>query len=486
MTPAISIAASTGRERKLDLAVERLHAALANAREERLGEPSSCGGPAHERLGLLLGGRLGLKLEAVLGGQLVDGVRGARRLDQVREQQRVLLRGDALRLGVVDDECPVRSVEQVGETTTTSVACQRHALLVARVGQRPGTLQQTVAQLLAPGHQGLLELHRRRRHGDVELVDAAQQVAELEAPEHLLQLRAVGRGEDELRHVAVELEVAPHRRQLLRLPRLVGVLGDVLAARRRQLVGVRDHLLERPVLPDQLPGGLVADPRDAGDVVRGVALEPDEVRDLLRPDPVARLDAIGRVHVHVGDPARSHHQRDVLRDELEGVAVRRDDGRLDARLVGVRRERGDDVVRLPALELEVAVAERLDDRAEVRELLAEEIRHRLALRLVVLRDRGPVHGPGVPGDGDALRLVVGEELEEHVREAEQRVRREALARRELLGQREEGAVGEVVSVDEEELAVARRRVVDLELCAGQGLWHRDNGIVRAAMPAVAD
>jgi hypothetical protein len=36
----------------------------------------------------------------------------------------------------------------------------------------------------------------------------------------------------------------------------------------------------------------------------------------------------------------------------------------------VRRERGDDVVRLPALELEVAVAERLYDRTEVRELLA--------------------------------------------------------------------------------------------------------------------
>jgi hypothetical protein len=36
-------------------------------------------------------------------------------------------------------------------------------------------------------------------------------------------------------------------------------------------------------------------------------------------------------------------------------------------------------------------------------------------------------------DRDALRPVVGQELEEHVREAEQRVRREALARRQLSG-----------------------------------------------------
>ena len=50
----------------------------------------------------------------------------------------------------------------------------------------------------------------------VELVDAVEQVAELEAPEDLLQLRAVGRVEHELRRVAVDVEVAPHRRELLR------------------------------------------------------------------------------------------------------------------------------------------------------------------------------------------------------------------------------------------------------------------------------
>ena len=58
---------------------------------------------------------------------------------------------------------------------------------------------------------------------------------------------------------------------------------------------------------------------------------------------------------------------------LEGVAVGRDHRRLHPRLVGARRERGDHVVGLPALELEVAVAERLDDRPEVRELLAQEV-----------------------------------------------------------------------------------------------------------------
>ena len=100
--------------------------------------------------------------------------------------------------------------------------------------------------------------------------------------------------------------------------------------------------------------------------------------------PSRSLDALGRVDVDVGDAARGHHQRDVVGHELERVAVGRDDRRLDPRLVGAVRERRDHVVGLPALELEVAVAEGLDDRAEVRELLAQQVRHRLALYLVGL------------------------------------------------------------------------------------------------------
>src|SRR5207249_8669841 len=90
----------------------------------------------------------------------------------------------------------------------------------------------------------------------------------------------------------------------------------------------------------------------------------------------------------------------------------------------------------------------------------------------------------VPRDRDALRAVVRQELEQHVREAEQRVRREALRRRELLRQREECPVGEVVSVDEEELSVSRRTVVELELGACERLRHSGPGYRPAPMPRV--
>ena len=92
------------RQRELDVAVERLHAALAHALEEQVAQPERRRGVADERSGLLLGGRVRLELEPVLGCELVQRVLGARRLDQVREEQRVVLRRDALRLGVVDDQ----------------------------------------------------------------------------------------------------------------------------------------------------------------------------------------------------------------------------------------------------------------------------------------------------------------------------------------------------------------------------------------------
>jgi hypothetical protein len=58
------------------------------------------------------------------------------------------------------------------------------------------------------------------------------------------------------------------------------VLGDVLSARRRQLVRVLEHLLERAVLRDQLPAVLSPIP-GRRDVVGRVALEPDEVGHLV-------------------------------------------------------------------------------------------------------------------------------------------------------------------------------------------------------------
>ena len=252
------------------------------------------------------------------------------------------------------------------------------------------------------------------------------------------------------------VEVALDRRQQLRALGVLAVLDQRLPALlARHRVDVRVDALERAEAHEQVGRGLVADAGHAGDVVGGVALEPDEVGHEPRRDAVAGLDALGRVDVHVGHAARRQQHADVVGDELEGVAVVRDHAGRDALLVGAQAERADHVVGLVALELDVAVAERLDERAQVRLLLLEQRRRRLARGLVAREALEAVHGPRVPGHDHALRVVVREQPHEHVREAEQRVRRESVGRRELLGKRVVGPVGERVAVDQEQPRGAR-------------------------------
>ena len=64
-----------------------------------------------------------------------------------------------------------------------------------------------------------------------------------------------------------------------------------------------EHGLEVAEALQQVGGGLVADARDAGDVVARVALEADEVGDQLRRDAVAVDHALAVVDLRVGDAA---------------------------------------------------------------------------------------------------------------------------------------------------------------------------------------
>ena len=139
-----------------------------------------------------------------------------------------------------------------------TVACEREAAVLDRERRLPAHLRELA---LAPRHVDALDLDRRGRERLVDHVDALEQVPELEAAEDLLQLRAVGRREHEVGGIDVELEVAAHGGELLRVARLLGVLAQRLRARGRKLVDVLEHAFQRAVLGDELAGRLVADAR---------------------------------------------------------------------------------------------------------------------------------------------------------------------------------------------------------------------------------
>ena len=155
---------------------------------------------------------------------------------------------------------------------------------------------------------GQRRLGRRRRRGRVgraeRLLQPSERLAQLELPKHVTQPRAVGLLRRELRDVeAIERDLTLGGREVLGDPGVVGVLGQVLLALGAgDLVDRVEHVLQRAEPVEQVGGGLVADPGDAGDVVRGVALEPEEIGHQLRRDPVAVDHALAVVHLGVGDP----------------------------------------------------------------------------------------------------------------------------------------------------------------------------------------
>ena len=227
------------------------------------------------------------------------------------------------------------------------------------------------------------------------------------------------------------------------------------------LVDVREHVLERPEALDQLARRLVADPRDARDVVRGVALQSVEVGDQLGRDAVAVGDRLAVVDLGLGDAARRGHHLDhaIGVDQLEDIAVAGHDhhGHRRSRPQRAIGERGDHVVGLESLYGDVAVAERLHQWFHRGPLLLEQVGPRAALGLVVGVQLRASRAAGVPHDRRGTYAVVADDLHEHGGEAEDRVGRDAPGGCDRLRQREEGAVHEAGAIDQEQPPLAGRR-----------------------------
>ena len=239
---------------------------------------------------------------------------------------------------------------------------------------------------------------------------------------------------------------------------LLVLAQQLLALGPRYLVDVRQHPVEVAELLEQLGRGLLPDPGDAGDVVGGVALQTDQVGDEPRRHSEPLLHSSRVVDLDLGDPAGVGHDLDVPAGQLERVAIAGDDERLPPLRFGLSGERGEDVVGLEARHRQVDEAERLGELGQVRPLLRKQIGHRLALRLVVLEL--PVSErllPGIPGHDHRPRAILRQDLDDHGAETVQSVRGQPVGGGYLLGQREEGPVGHVVAVEQEERSPLGRR-----------------------------
>ena len=174
---------------------------------------------------------------------------------------------------------------------------------------------------------------------------------------------------------------------------------------------MRDQVVERSVLADQLFRAFLADARHALDVVDGVAHQRHDVDDLVGPDAELFHDA-GRVVPRAVVSGIEH--ADAVAHELEEVLVHRDDGDVEAIGDGRFDQRADHIVGFVAIGGEDRDAERLAGGVHHRNLPGQLVRHRRAVGLVV-GDQVVAEGPArqIERRGDVLRLVLPQQHPEH-------------------------------------------------------------------------
>ena len=276
---------------------------------------------------------------------------------------------------------------------------------------------------------------------------------ELEEVEQASDFFGVGLRRRDVVEADVELDIAQQHHDLGVAPRPLLVLGQVLTQLRRLVVGVGEDAVEPAVGRDQLRRGLLADARHARQVVRRIASQRRVLDVLGGRDAGALLDAGLVVERVVGHASAVVQHLDVrVFDELVGVAVAGDDEHVVATVTGLGGQRGDDVVGFGPGQLDGADAERLDDLVHEPELLAQDVRRRLPVRLVVLdllvaeRRLGPVER-----DRDRVGLVIPDQVDEHRGEPEHRVGHLARRGDEIRRQGVERAIGQRVPVDQHEL-----------------------------------
>ena len=225
-------------------------------------------------------------------------------------------------------------------------------------------------------------------------------------------------GEIADRHV--ELDLIVERDELLRQPRLLGVVDQRLPALvLLDLAGAREQRFEVAIFADQLRRGFHADAGHARYVVGRVADQRLHLDDLFRRH-AELLDHLGAADLLV---LHGVEHDDAVVDELHQILVRGHDGGGGAGLAGLPHIGRDQVVGLKALLFEARQVEgvhRLADQPELRPQIVRRFRPvRLVLGIHFGAERllGEVEHHREMGRL-VLRLHVAQQLPQHVAEAE--------------------------------------------------------------------
>ena len=222
------------------------------------------------------------------------------------------------------------------------------------------------------------------------------------------------------------------------------------------LCGVVENVLDALIGEQELCRRLRADTGHARNVVRAVAHQPFHINQANRREAVLLLERRCIIRLCLADALLRQKDGELRANELQGIAVARNDARLHALCRRLRGERPDDVVRLVVVPFEKGDAECLRQLLQQRNLGDQLLRRLIPRPLVVgIERRAKRRTALVERDDDLCRRKLLQELYEHHGKAMYCIRMNpARIRRKL--QRIERAKEETAPVNDRKNSAAHR------------------------------
>ena len=181
--------------------------------------------------------------------------------------------------------------------------------------------------------------------------------------------------------------IEAYGRQTLGQTQVVGPLSDLLALFSLDFRNVVEDVLDRSPLLDQLAGALFADARHAGDIVRSVAPQREDVAHQLGVvDAVLLADGLAADDLDAPLSAPLLVDAAVVAHELPVILVGGDHVDVVTRLDALLREGSDHVVGLVARDLEDRNAHRLEHPFDIGNRQEDVLGRFGTVRLVFRKD----------------------------------------------------------------------------------------------------
>ncbi len=270
---------------------------------------------------------------------------------------------------------------------------------------------------------GLNAFRRRISAGEFVAQDPFSHGPELESGKDVIQGRFIPVLEPEILFVKFNRDVKNDRRQLLAQYRHLFTCPDLFSQRPLDLVGIGHHIFQATPFRQQLGRGLFPHALDPGNIVDGIAHQPQDID---------HLGYIGDIPFFtdffwsqdLGDTALIARFIDLylFGHELSVILIRCDHEYFITSSFGLFAQRTDDIVGFESVKLHAGDVEPFDDGLDIGKGADQILRGFLAVGLILGKVRMAFRrGVCIKTHGHMRGLLVVDQVDQGIRETELRI-----------------------------------------------------------------